>query len=445
MNNSQIFINGAACTGGFVFHNNFLYILNDYGTGNGQIKQYTATGTLVNSNWTLLNYGSKGVDHVSVYNSYMYICSAKGGDRLIVKIKINSDGSSSTTDYNLTWYDTTIHGNVHGVPESTYITGTTMYICTSSKILKVNMLTSDTTLDFTVYYNSPAKFCISHKTYMYVSITDNNILQLNLSTGVLISGTWFTSPSTISSPRGMVIFDDFMYVTYNARPTLYPSSPSGYISRINMRNNSITEYWAIMQTIDSVACSTLYIYDGYIYSATKATGHVYRSALPLPLSNICFVEGTLVMSDQGIIPIETVTKDNTIFSKKVKMLTITRSFHEYLITFEKDEIAPNVPNQKITMSKNHKVLYNGLLMDAENVGGTKVQYNGQLLYNILLEDHGIVLANNLICETLDPTNVIAKLYTSDYSDTMKDEIIQRLNDTIHDMPNYKKLAIKLLA
>ena len=85
------------------------------------------------------------------------------------------------------------------------------------------------------------------------------------------------------------------------------------------------------------------------------------------------------------------------------------------------------------------------MMDAENVGGTKVPYDGQLLYNILLEDHGIVLANNLICESLDPTNVIAKLYTSDYSDTMKDEIIQRLNDTIHDMPNYKKLAIKLLA
>jgi hypothetical protein len=53
------------------------------------------------------------------------------------------------------------------------------------------------------------------------------------------------------------------------------------------------------------------------------------------------------------------------------------------------------------------------------VGGTKVKVPyGQLLYNILLEDYGIVLANNLICETLNPKNVIAKLCTSDYSDTM---------------------------
>ena len=51
------------------------------------------------------------------------------------------------------------------------------------------------------------------------------------------------------------------------------------------------------------------------------------------------------------------------------------------------------------MSKNNNVLYNGLLIDSENVG-TKVPYDGQLLYNILLEDYGIVLANNLICEII---------------------------------------------
>ena len=442
MNNSEIFINGAEGTGGIVFYNNYFYILNSFA---GVIKQYTATGILVNPNWTSLNYGVKSVIHVSVYDSYMYICSVKSADKLIVKIKINSDGSSSTTDYNLTWYDTTIHGLVHGSPESTYITGTTMYICTTFRILKVNMLTSNTTPNFTVYYDSPSKFCISDKSYMYVSINSNNILKLNLSTGALIDATWFTSPSTISSPRGMVIFDNYMYVTYFGRPTLFPSSPGGYVSRINMKTLSITEYWSIMQPNDYASFTTLYMNDGYIYCASRALGHIYRAALPLPLGFICFVEGTLVMTDQGIIPIEKVTTDNTIFSKKVKMLTITRSIHDHLITFEKDEIAPNVPNQKITMSKNHKVLYNGLMMDAENVGGTKVPYDGQLLYNILLEDHGIVLANNLICETLDPTNVIAKLYTSDYSDIMKDEIIQKLNDTIHDMPSYKKLAIELLA
>ena len=42
----------------------------------------------------------------------------------------------------------------------------------------------------------------------------------------------------------------------------------------------------------------------------------------------------------------------------------------------------------------------------------EIPYDGQPLYNILMKKHSTVLANNLVCETLDPKSIIALLYTS---------------------------------
>ena len=44
----------------------------------------------------------------------------------------------------------------------------------------------------------------------------------------------------------------------------------------------------------------------------------------------------------------------------------------------------------------------------ENV--KKIKYTGQILYNVLMEEHNKMMVNNLICETLDPKNGMAKLY-----------------------------------
>jgi len=37
-------------------------------------------------------------------------------------------------------------------------------------------------------------------------------------------------------------------------------------------------------------------------------------------------------------------------------------------------------------------------------------YNNEILYNVLLEKHGIMKVNNLVAETLHPNSIIAKLY-----------------------------------
>ena len=42
----------------------------------------------------------------------------------------------------------------------------------------------------------------------------------------------------------------------------------------------------------------------------------------------------------------------------------------------------------------------------------KIPYDGEILYNILMKQHSTVVANNLVCETLDPTSLIAQLYSN---------------------------------
>ena len=43
-------------------------------------------------------------------------------------------------------------------------------------------------------------------------------------------------------------------------------------------------------------------------------------------------------------------------------------------------------------------------------GVKKVKYEGEVLYNILLENHDKMVVNNLICETLHPNHIITQLY-----------------------------------
>ena len=53
--------------------------------------------------------------------------------------------------------------------------------------------------------------------------------------------------------------------------------------------------------------------------------------------------------------------------------------------------------------------------------------------------------NNLICETLHPENVVAKLYSSNYSVSYKNNVVILLNDTLikKDFKSYKSIVDRL--
>jgi hypothetical protein len=76
----------------------------------------------------------------------------------------------------------------------------------------------------------------------------------------------------------------------------------------------------------------------------------------------------------------------------------------------------------------------------ENV--KKIDYNDEILYNILMEDHETVNVNNLVCETLHPDHLIAKLYTSNYSQENKNKIIALINYSkkLNNTKTYQKIV-----
>jgi hypothetical protein len=132
-------------------------------------------------------------------------------------------------------------------------------------------------------------------------------------------------------------------------------------------------------------------------------------------SNICFPAGTPIKTDQGCVNIELLDNDiHTINSQPILFITQTVTLDKYLIGFRKNSIGRNIPSQATIMSKDHIIEYKGKMVPAYrflNVSSEvkKVKYNGEILYNVLLADYGRMEVNNMICETLHPENMIAKI------------------------------------
>jgi hypothetical protein len=170
----------------------------------------------------------------------------------------------------------------------------------------------------------------------------------------------------------------------------------------------------------------------------------------LPISPICFLAGTKVKTDQEIISINNIdTNIHTISGKKIKAITETKTLENNIIKIKKNALGKNIPINDTYVSKNHKVLYNNELIEAYKLVGLEdieyFEYNGEVLYNILLENYSIISVNNMHVETLDPNNIIAKIYSGKYSKKEQIEMIKTLNNSIkqNDYNLYRNLYNKL--
>jgi hypothetical protein len=167
----------------------------------------------------------------------------------------------------------------------------------------------------------------------------------------------------------------------------------------------------------------------------------------VPVGEICFPKGTPIATDQGLISIEKINpKVNTIRNKSITAITKTVSNDKYLVCFEKDALAPNFPSHKTIITANHSIFYKGEMRIAkwflhkfENV--KKVKYNGEILYNVLLEKHDKMFVNNLLCETLHPDNFIAKLYIylQKLNPTEQQVLINKLNKEENTYKRFKSM------
>jgi hypothetical protein len=139
------------------------------------------------------------------------------------------------------------------------------------------------------------------------------------------------------------------------------------------------------------------------------------------VSNICFVEDTLIETDQGLIKIAKINPDiHTINNEKIVCVTkVISTNNKFLIRIKKNALGDNIPSVDTYVSKFHKVLYDDKMICAFNLVNLipdgnviKVKNNHKFLYNILMEKHTTMFANNLIVETLHPGNKVALIYTN---------------------------------
>jgi hypothetical protein len=156
--------------------------------------------------------------------------------------------------------------------------------------------------------------------------------------------------------------------------------------------------------------------------------------VPQITAPICFQKGALVSTDFGIIPIEKIdpTK-HTINKKKIVAITKTYYTEDYLICFEPNSLGKNYPNKRTVMTRDHKISYLNNMVEAENFVGKfqfihKIKYNGDILYNVLMENHDLINVNNFICETLHPSNIVAKLYNSGFSYDIKKKMCVKIEN-----------------
>lgn len=263
-------------------------------------------------------------------------------------------------------------------------------------------------------------------TYLNPNSTDSHPLHFHLT-----SGFSYQSLSTINSMPGTPSNDPTLGLTQTYSRDIYQIGPQQSISF------AITwPYYSSEDTTNSPYIPNIgsVIHCHYLPHYDSNSMAIIYAIKPLSnfISDVCFPAGTPINTDQGIIPIETILPNiHTIDKQNIIHITKTISLDKYLVCFEKNSLGKNIPSKKTILSKKHKLLYKNKMMHAEWFIGKidnvyKVKYDGEILYNVLMEKYDKILVNNMLCETLHPENEIAKLHkllkkidSNDYNELIK--------------------------
>ena len=375
--------------------------------------------------------GLNGPFGLAMYNNNLYVSNLGNSSGIYTGTTISKFTISNGTviDYSYNWVSDLVSPSGL-VTDNSYVYVANLGIDIESYGTTISRIRMSDTTDICSNWISdlsgPIGLVINNDyTNMYVSNSvDGNISKITMNNGNVtnIERNWTILDAP---PLDLTINGEYLYV---ANPIGNEGNPIGSITQISLANGSIVNknyYTSENGPLD------LLVHNDYMY-VSNSSGTISQYDFPVVISNICFIENTTILTDQGYIPIYKIRPNiNTIRGKKIVDVTRTTTIDDYLVCFDKDSIVEGYPSEKTTMSKNHKVFYEGKMKEAhtfldtfENVN--KVKYNGEILYNILMEEHTSIRANNLICETLDPKNLIAKI--SKYSKEEKRMIKNLLND-----------------
>jgi hypothetical protein len=164
--------------------------------------------------------------------------------------------------------------------------------------------------------------------------------------------------------------------------------------------------------------------DGNTLFTSSTSGQILTFTVPTPppVASACFLKDTVIKTDSGNVKIQDIKEEkHTINGKKVKALTKTLyakkgdSIPPFLVSIPKGALFKNSPDRETFVSPLHSVFYHGQLIYAKDLvlmdKASPVNYNYKdHVYDILLDTHEKMVANNMIVETLDPESITGRFY-----------------------------------
>lgn len=173
-------------------------------------------------------------------------------------------------------------------------------------------------------------------------------------------------------------------------------------------------------------------------------GDIYVPSSIVPssiVSDICFVKDTLVKTDQGTFPIQTLTKKHTIHKQPILHITKTIHYEPSLVKVSSYAFG-TFPTQDTYMSMKHKIYLDSPIQAKNLINDDTVllvPYDGEPLYNVLLEKHSMMKVHGMLVETMDPTCLVALFYKSKLSPKQKEAMIITMNkDPVSAMSYLKR-------
>jgi hypothetical protein len=153
-------------------------------------------------------------------------------------------------------------------------------------------------------------------------------------------------------------------------------------------------------------------------------------------STICFVAGTPVLTDNdGYVPIEHLKPGyHTINNSKVLVVTESITPEKHLAVLPVNSLSLGVPSAETIMSLNHRIFHNDKWQKSVELTTFYVEYNKEVLFNVVLDKPGPMIVNNMTVETLDKENIIAQVFLKISSvPECRTEIIQAFNSLIETL------------
>lgn len=294
---------------------------------------------------------------IDVANGFLYCSYISGGNSgQIAKLTL---GNTPTIDLN--WK---IVGPMFGIYALAIDTVNNFLYCATgnNRISKISLIGGTDQLSWASTGSGPQGLAIDTvNQYIYVSLFVSSTISRITLANPPVSTSWLTSG--ISSPKGLVINDGFLYCA---------NSNLNTISKINLTGSPVATSWAITGS----SPVGLAIDTGFIYESNN-NSTIWKISLTTP----CFNKGTKIlclnkMMEEEYIPIEDLKKGDLVKSY----------LHGYrkIDSIGSNKMINNPEHFNLSMYKMEKTDSNGLTDDLIVTGG----------HSILVDDLGEYYAEN---------------------------------------------------